>query len=95
MEIPSGMLIGVGFALTTPVGKAMQEAGLMQNRVLNFAQDDFMAVFLLTEIQKKKDDSSYKSQVDAYLALLSDETNFPSCYSDDDLNMLHGSTLQE
>lgn len=54
-----------------------------------------MAVFLLTEMQKKKDDSSYKSPVDAYLALLSDDTNFPCCYSDEELNMLQGSALQE
>ena len=61
VKIPFPLLITINECKATPVGKQMLQAGLFMNPNLSASEFDFFAVYLLTEIQKKKEDKNYKS----------------------------------
>ena len=55
-----------------------------------------MAVYLLTEIYKKKEDPTYKSVHDEYVNVLPGDMNdFPVCYPDETMALLEGSEVKE
>ena len=73
----------------------MAEAGLLGDKNLVFWHHNFMAVYLLTEIYRKREDPNYKSPFSEYLDILpSDMDDFPACYSAEELSLLEGSEVK-
>ena len=72
----------------------MMEADLHTNQELKFTYHNFLAVYLITEIYKKKEDADYRSPHQDYIDNMpGDCKDFPVFYTEEELAMLEGTSM--
>ena len=74
----------------------MKEAGFLEDKdeIFNYKLHNFMAVYLLTEIYRKRADPNYVSRSEKYINILPEDVlDFPVCYDEKTLAELEGSEL--
>ena len=76
----------------------MFEAGLfndMHENNLIFSYNNHMAVYMLTEINRKKEDPTYKSVHEEWFKILpKDMDDFPVCYPEGTMTLLEGTEVK-
>jgi len=69
LKVPLNQIITVTECVGAPVCKKMAIKGLLFDKALPCKEMCFMAVFLLTELYKKKEDAEYTSKYEAFFDL--------------------------
>ena len=69
----------------------MVKAGLVDNKDLKYDEQNFIAVYFLTEMYKKKQDPNYFNPY--YDMLPGDTKDFPIFYSEEQLALLKGTSM--
>ena len=81
-------------AFETPVGKKMKEININEDNRFTYGKHNVISAFLLTEIYKKKEDPTYVSKFDEFIAILPADTNdFPAFFTEEELELLEGSVM--
>ena len=76
-----------------PVGKEVIET-CDPNQMKAFSTHNCLALFLMIQAKKKKDDPSYISKYDAHLNVLpTDFKEYPVCFTEEEIGWLEGSAL--
>ena len=94
LTVPLDRVVHPYLALQTPVGKELIAQGHITDKNMKFWTNtqSLLAVYLVSELHKMREDPDYQGLHNSFIEILPEDTSeFPTCYTDEELKYLEGS----